>query len=445
MEDSIIFILGLVLGVLCFAYLVYLTIKFIKTRTLGGETPKIDSKLRFQFLICVGAQGLFTIMSSYGMAYWWKWNMVLGDHFMLSIGSYLFGTSFALLFSSFALYYYRPDLDEKQRKVARICMFSAIPVVVLGLYLCTQGFANYINYPLPNSISFKKLWGYPDGGGYGFTIAFYGIFIVTGAIISFFVSDHYFYKKYGKHGILDSLLLVAFPMGLVGARLWYCLVLEPSTYLPNPLSIFDVRQGGLAIQGGAILGIVSGVLFMLRFRKYVNIRFAMDVIVPTILIAQAMGRLGNFFNLEVHGGMVSMETWSFLPRIILNNLQYSSTSGTADLGMIYLPLFLIEGLMNISGYFVIRYGVGKGLKKWIGLGDLAMSYVIWYGLTRVALEPLRVGFTLNLGSSEAFGYLQSWITAFSMVAAGILGIVGFHVYDHIRKVKGLPPRTLETI
>ena len=99
---------------------------------------------------------------------------------------------------------------------------------------------------------------------------------------------------------------------------------------------------------------------------------------------------------------------------------------------------------NIIGFFVLRYAIGRGLKKFIGLGDIGASYLIWYGLTRVAFEPLREGF--NLGQHEdGYGYLQSWIIAFVMVALGILLIVAFHVYDALRKKKGLPPKTLETI
>ena len=109
-----------------------------------------------------------------------------------------------------------------------------------------------------------------------------------------------------------------------------------------------------------------------------------------------------------------------------------------------LPLFFIECLTNIIGFFVLRYAIGRGLKKYIGLGDIGAGYIIWYGLTRVALEPLRDGFTLG-EHQDGFGYVQSWIIAFVMIGIGILLIVGFHVYDALRKKKGLPPKTLETI
>ena len=437
MGNVVLLIVGVILGVACLAASIYFSIKFVKSNRLGGNEVKFDKKSFLSIVITVSAQGLFTILSTLGLIIFNKWEPCAADYVMAILGSFVMGTGFSALVNSFIIYYYRPDLEKSQRKITRIVLFVSIPVFILGVYLLTQGIADSLVYPLANSISFSNGFGFPDGKDYGFTIAFYGIIIVFGAIISYFVSDHYFYKKYKKHGILDTLLLVAFPAGLIGARLWYCLVLEPQVFLSDPGKIFDVRQGGMAIMGGALLGIIAGVLFMLRFRKYVNIRYAMDIIVPTILIAQFVGRWGNFFNQEVYGGIVSYESISWLPRIIVNNMNIY--------GSYRLPLFFIEGLINIGGYFVIRYAIGKGLRKYLALGDLAFTYVIWYGMTRAILEPLREGFTLNLGSSEAFGYLQSWITAFAMILVGILGIVGCHVYDYIRKRKGLAPRTIDTI
>ena len=115
------------------------------------------------------------------------------------------------------------------------------------------------------------------------------------------------------------------------------------------------------------------------------------------------------------------------------------------LGNFRVPLFLIESAINMAGYFVIRYAIGHGLKKWLRQGDQTFMYVAWYGLVRVLLEPLREGFTLNLGSSEAFGYLQSWITAFTFLAVGILGMVGLRVFEYIRRKNGKVVKEYEAI
>lgn len=432
MENSYLFFIGISLGLICFGFLVYSIIRFCKSSMLGLKEIKIEKSLAKKLLVLVGVQGLFTVLSSYGFSLWGSWNLNIGEHFLLSVGSYLLGTGFAVLFASFVIYYYKPQLIEKQRKIIRYIMFASIPVALGGLVAFVYAIGGHLIYPLPNGIDFTKGFAYPNVTG-GFTVAFYGIVIVAGAVIVYFVVDHKVYQKYQKHGLIDTLFLVVFPMGIVGGRLWYCLVLEPKVYLADPVRIFQVWDGGLAIQGGALLGILSGIAFVLIFRRYMNLRWLMDVVLPSILIAQAIGRWGNFFNCEVHGNAVPII--SFLPSFITNNMQYSSNAPSlVGTDTMYLPLFLIESIMNFAGYFIIRYAIGKPLKKFLSLGDQGMMYIIWYGLTRVLLENLRYGTT----SSDTFRYSQSWITAFVMIGVGTLGIIFFHVFDFIRKRKGYP-------
>ena len=414
-------IVGILLGIGCLGYLIYSISKFCKTHVIGEETPKIQGTNRILFLALVIAQGLFAIVSSYGIIKFNNWDLSAGEHILLIFGSYIFGSGFALLVSSFAVYYYRPDLDKKQRKIARILTFVAIPLAVIGLIMFTEGFAHHIplGEALPNGFTFTQ-WLVRPGEGSGFVIKFYGIVIVCGALFPLFISDHMFYKKYGAHNIVDTLFIFSFVMGIIGARLWYCLILEPQKYLADPIQIFKVTQGGMAIQGGALLGIISGVAFVLIFRKYVDIRFAMDVAVPTILIAQAVGRWGNFFNQEVYGAALGTDALGFLPTIVRNNMFIS--------GQYRVPLFLIESVINLSGYFIIRYLCGKALKCHVGLGYQASLYLVWYGLVRIIMEPLR---------NTSFEYNQSWITAFVMMGAGVALFVMFFVIHKIRMDKNL--------
>ncbi|MDY0100992.1 MAG: prolipoprotein diacylglyceryl transferase [Bacilli bacterium] len=380
--------------------------------------------------------GLFSFLTILFLVLSRSWSLSVGEYFLALGGGFFFGLSFAGLYGAFGLNFYKPKLEEHIIKIVRIVMYSLIPVVFLSFILATEGVAEHLVYPLANRLSLVSGFVGPFESGVQYAVAFYGIFIVGGAILVYFIADHFFYKKFKRHGILDTTFYIAFPSGIVGARLWYCYVLEFDKYKGNFLDVLRIWDGGLAIMGGAILGIIAGVTYMLLKRKYVNIRWAMDVVVPTILIAQAVGRMGNFFNLEVHGKEVLASSWSFLPNIVLNNMVFSSTSGPASPGNIYLPLFLIELIINLSGYFLITFAVGRGLKKYISLGDLSMSYLIWYGLTRAVLEPLR---------DAHFEYSQSWYSSFLLIGAGVVGIVAFHLYDFYRKKKGLPPRTYDTV
>ena len=414
-------IVGLILGLASCGYLVYKLVKFCKRHEVGVEHPKMEGNEKIIFMVLVLIQGLFTIVSSYGIIKSKGWTLNAGENVMLIFGSYLFGSGFAMGLSSFVLYYWRPDFDEKQRKISRILTFVAIPLVIVGLILFTEGFAHHIplGESLPNGISFTQGLVRP-GEGSGFVIKFYGILIVCGALFPLAITDHMFYKKYGAHNLADTLFIFAFLMGIIGARLWYCLVLEPSKYLANPVDIFKITEGGMAIQGGAILGIAAGVSFVLIFRKYIDIRYAMDVAIPTILIAQCIGRWGNFFNKEVYGAGLGTDALGFLPTIIRNNMFIG--------GQYRVPLFLIEGTINLAGYFIIRYLCGKALKCHVGLGYQASLYLVWYGIVRIVMEPLR---------NSSFEYNQSWITAFVMMGAGVALFVMFFVIHKIRMNKNL--------
>lgn len=414
-------IIGLILGVACCGYLVYRVQKFCKSHVPGVEHPKVEGNEKIWLMVLVLAQGLFTIISSYGIMGIKGWALSAGENVMLIFGSYIFGGAFALGLSSFILYYWRPDFDEKQRKISRILTFVAIPLLVGGLILFTEGFAHHIplGEALPNGISFTQGLVKP-GESAGFTIKFYGILIVCGALFPLAITDHMFYKKYGAHNLADSLFIFAFLMGVVGARLWFCLVLEPEWYLAHPADILKITNGGMAIQGGALLGIIAGVSFVLIFRKYIDIRYAMDVAIPTILIAQCVGRWGNFFNQEVYGAALGTNALGFLPTIIRNNMFIG--------GEYRVPLFLIEGAINLAGYFIIRYVCGKALKCHTGLGYQASLYLVWYGLVRVIMEPLR---------NSSFEYNQSYITAFVMMGAGVALFVMFFVIHKIRFDKKL--------
>jgi len=189
-------------------------------------------------------------------------------------------------------------------------------------------------------------------------------------------------------------------------------------------SIFAIWEGGLTILGGAITGIVVGVLWYMWRNKGYSIWIAVDIIVPTILVAQCLGRWGNFFNCEVHGTPVLESSLSWLPRFITNNMHYSKNHATplSD-GTIYAPLFLFEGCVNLLGYFVLAHLFGNRLRKYTAFGDLAFGYVVWYGLTRVIMEPMRdVSDQMNT---------WSWYWSFVFVLVGTILIVGNHVIRYL--------------
>ncbi len=254
-----------------------------------------------------------------------------------------------------------------------------------------------------------------------FVVAFYAICILLGALVTLFVSSNNAKREGYERSIFEPIFFVGFPMGIVGARLWY-VIAEWSEFKDNLMNIFDIRSGGVAIQGGVLMGAFFGMWIMCEFHREMKLRKAMDLIIPGILLAQAIGRWGNFFNIEVYGSVADPSKWSFLPRVIITHMQALD-------GNFYVPLFLIESLINIAGYFIITRLIGKLLKKFLKIGDLAFAYFIWYGTVRCIMEPLRNQEFIMGSSSQTIP--TSVIMSISFIVIGVLSIVINHVYEYL--------------
>lgn len=391
-------------------------------------------------------------------------SLVENNNLTVDAGHQFLSYFFIILFSvfcftfltSFLYYFYLPELDSSLRKVFKIIMYSSIPLMVVTFILFSEGNAPYLSYPLCNSIyigkhgiKFINSYVHPEpyytysGGRYsldgGISIAFYAIFILSGAFLVLAICDHFIYKIYGKHDIVTTCFFVAFPSGLVGARLWY-VVLDiskegaSSQYVRDWTKIFSVWDGGLGIMGGAILGIIAGVSVMLIikywkkdpvYQKISYLRLA-DIIIPTILVAQAIGRIGNFFNCEVHGNQIPLDSIAWLPTFIKTNYQYNYATQISNTTMAYLPLATIETITNLIGYFFIYFGICRGLGKYHAEGSGAGWYLVWYGATRALLEPLRSG---------TFQYDLSISSSYFMIGAGLFIVLVFAILKYLREKK----------
>ena len=434
MTNLILMIVAIVAFVGLFGYSIYRAVQLVRhPQPKVIDYPKEVKTLSY----LLAGTGLASILIFLFMSLYNSFPYKGGEWVELIFGSLLFGVALPGGVLSFILHYYAKEVPEKLKKGLFYSVLGSALLLIIGLWLLTNSFADYLVYPLVNGLSFEHGFVNPSSG-YSPNIAFYAICILSGAIIVYFVCDHRYYKEYGKHGILESLLFVAFPAGIIGARIGY--VIGEWNHGANSFAYrvshgewwapFAIWEGGLTVISGALIGIIVGIgWFLWRNKKY-SIWLAVDVIVPAILIAQACGRWGNFFNAEVHGLQSDASNWWFLPKIVLNNARYSSTNGWAETGKIFVPLFYIESISNLVGYFTIRFLIGKGLRKYIELGDLALLYITWYGLTRVIMEPLR-DTAYNMGNN---GY-WSWIWSFVFVAASVLLIVVNHIVRFIIRSK----------
>jgi phosphatidylglycerol:prolipoprotein diacylglycerol transferase len=260
---------------------------------------------------------------------------------------------------------------------------------------------------------------------FGLKVTFYALCIVGGALVAWFLASWKAHKKGYPWEIYDTVFFWAFPAGIVGSRLWYVIAQWDEEFASQPwYHVFQTWEGGMAIQGGVTLGALVGILVVVFKRKGWSLWQAADIGVPGILIAQAIGRWGNFLNVEVYGQIVDMSSWSFLPQWILDQMVVSSS--------FRVPLFLLEGLINIGGYYLLSRFIPLVFNKHYRDGDILFGYFAWYGLVRFTLEPLRDA-AYNMGDGT---YLAASAMAIIFISFGILGIIGNHlVRYYIDKAK----------
>ena len=241
------------------------------------------------------------------------------------------------------------------------------------------------------------------------SITYYAVFIVAGAYAAYHLSLINLKKMGYETDDADNLFFGALLAGLIGARLWYVMFYDFNYYITNPASIFNFREGGMAIHGGLFAGIAYGYFFAKR--RGINFMHWADAIVPNILIAQALGRWGNFMNQEAFGGVVTEAHFRFLPEFIKNHMFID--------GAFRAPTFLYESVLNVIGWILITQFLKKSKK--LKRGDQTFAYLIWYGAVRFIIEGMRTdALPLNLG------FIELRIAQVISVLFIVFGLLGFY-------------------
>lgn len=215
-------------------------------------------------------------------------------------------------------------------------------------------------------------------------IYWYSIFIFIGMLVACFLIYKEAKKRDIEEDFLVNLTFNTIIIGIIGARLYYVLF-NLSYYLDNPVEIFQIWNGGLAIHGG----IIAGLLFIIYYCKKheVNLWKMLDIIVVGLIIAQAIGRWGNFFNSEAYGPITTSAHLKSLgiPQFIID--------GMYILGEYRQPTFFYESMWCLFGFLamlIIRQ------YKYLKIGHLTSFYLIWYGIIRFMIEAMRTD-SLMLG------------------------------------------------
>ncbi len=247
-----------------------------------------------------------------------------------------------------------------------------------------------------------------------FIIYFYAIIILAGVLAACFLTSRRA-KEIGQDPDLiwdlATWLLIA---GIIGARLWHIFLPSASQvangittqyYLTHPLDAINIRAGGMGIPGGVIGGALAVYIFA-RIKKLSFLTWA-DLIAPGLILAQAIGRWGNFFNQELYGAPTS------LPWAIYIDPPYRLPQ-FADFSY-YHPLFLYECVWNLAIFFLLLW-VEKQFADKIKSGDIFLLYLVGYPLGRFLLEFLR----LDTAQVMGIDFNQYSMAAVALVAVVIL-------------------------
>ncbi len=223
------------------------------------------------------------------------------------------------------------------------------------------------------------------------TVYWYGILMVIGVLAGAYVAT-FQARRYGQdtERVWDALLFCLI-LGMVGARLYHVFSTPQGStagwayYRQNPAAILRIWEGGLALLG-ALLGGALGLVLYTRLSRLPTLVW-LDIAAPATLLAQAIGRWGNYINQELYGPPTTLP-WG-IPIDLAHRVAPFNDPTRYPLTTRFHPVFLYESLWCLLG-FMLLWWLSERFKAWLRSGDLFWLYVIWYAVGRFAIETLRL-------------------------------------------------------
>lgn len=239
-----------------------------------------------------------------------------------------------------------------------------------------------------------------------FKIYWYSVLILVGVLIGIYLILNEAKRQNIDKGLISDLCFNVIPVSIIGARLYY-VIFNFSLFKDDLLSIFRIWEGGIAIYGGVLVGILF-IYFYTKKKKQDTMKI-LDIFAPSLVLAQGIGRWGNFFNQEAYGGVTTrifLEKMH-IPNFIINNMYIE--------GAYHEPTFLYESLICLMIFIIlmlIRY-----LSKKNKVGNITFTYFILYGTGRYFIEGMRLD-SLYIGS-----FRVSQIVSIILIIVGIFGLI----------------------
>ncbi len=250
------------------------------------------------------------------------------------------------------------------------------------------------------------------------SVRWYGIVITAAMLIGLVISIKRCEKFKISSDDMLTLFLIAIPLAVVGARIGY-VISRFEYYFVSPydwqafVDTIAIWDGGLTIMVGVPFGVLGGYIWAKAKKiKFIDVA---NVVLPTVLLSQALGRWGNFFNQELYGQIITNPSLQWFPMAVF----------IADEGAFFQATFFYEMVLNIIGFFVLSYFV-----KHINLRSIGIfGYVAWYYLVRGSLEFIR-----DDGTSSLDGAVNANIVYCYVAAA--LAIIAIITLLFLKKKKG---------
>ena len=236
----------------------------------------------------------------------------------------------------------------------------------------------------------------------GFPIYWYGLLIAVGLVLGALCATLREKRLNLKKDTAVDFLLLALPMAIVCARIYY-VVFEWSSYADHPLSVFNLREGGLAIYGGVIAGVLAAILYSKR--KNISFGTLADLCAPGLVLGQAIGRWGNFFNQEAYGVALNNPALKRFPLAV-----YIQTDG-----LWHAATFFYESAWCFAVFAALLILEKRRFMK--RRGDLFAAYLFLYAAERVVVEGLRTD-SLMLG-----GLRVSQLLSAALMLGGLLAVL----------------------
>lgn len=270
------------------------------------------------------------------------------------------------------------------------------------------------------------------------TIHIYALCILMGIVLAVWITTTRWKKLGGNFDQVLDITLVSVPAGIIGARLYHIITTPERFFGPDGdwAEMFRIWNGGLGIWGGVLFGALAAWAWC-RHKHYPMALLA-DAIAPGLLVAQAVGRLGNWFNQELYGAPTTLP-WGLklnMEGTAIGHSEQCYDGATCPSGTLFHPTFLCEMIWNLIGAAIIVYIGSKAMKK-LKAGSLFAVYIMWYTLGRTWIESLRIDY--------AHEFLGVRINVWVSMAVFVLGAVSFIVVQQMGKDTDLLAEKLRTV